>query len=133
MTVLSTRFQDRPIRTREVITRSDIDSIVLKKQQIVVIGAHCTITDEAREHAQQCGIQVVSGAPKPKVTAPIVQPATSLPNTKASTIGDQYDLPTPALVNAIVAVLHDMKLQPSEGLVRLVAARIIKATLTNPA
>lgn len=122
MTITSTRYRDLPIRRREVITRADIDALAARNQSSVTIGDHCTITDEAREHALKLGIPVQYG--DAKIKAPAAVPAAAPANPRRSVASE---ISATGLSDAVVAVLREMRMQPTEELVRSVIERVSTA------
>ena len=125
MTAFSTRYRDLPIRRREVITRADIDALAARNQQSITVGEHCTITDEAREHALKLGIPVQYGDVKAKTPAPAATPPSAPPASPRRPVAEETA--GAGMSEAIVAVLREMKLQPTEEIIRLVIERVSTA------
>lgn len=118
MTTISTRYRDLPVRRREVITRTDIDALAARSQPAITIGEYCTITDEARELALKLGISVQYGNALTKAAAVPSPPAS--PSRPPASAGS-------GVSDAIAAVLRDMKVPPTEDLIRSIIKRVSTA------
>jgi hypothetical protein len=150
---MTIHFQ-RPARrlpARKVITRSDIDELHARGDTVLCLAERSTITDEARERAQQLHINVSTSAQRnaaavvvkaaalpassalPASTAPPVNAAAAASAPLSPGSGSSaYTAPnrsavSPALIDAIVAVLASMKATPTEEVVRRVAAQVLAA------